>query len=152
MDSAKVNIAPSMTKAKWFRLIGVPLNNGTDLYPNGDTVQTVEPWSPPETWDGLDLGTINRILDAIDRGLVGENGEPTGERYYHAGSAKERAAWRVVQSYAPQKTEKQCREILRQWVNNGVLMVEIYYSKAERKSRSGLRVNAVKKPGTRIDI
>jgi hypothetical protein len=25
MDSAKVNIAPPMAKAKWFRIVGVPL-------------------------------------------------------------------------------------------------------------------------------
>ena len=35
-------------EAKWFRLVGVPLGNGNELYPNGDEVQTVEPWTPPE--------------------------------------------------------------------------------------------------------
>jgi RecA-family ATPase len=55
MDSAKVNIAPPMTKAKWFKLVGVPLGNATELYPNGDEVQTVETWSPPRTWDGSTL-------------------------------------------------------------------------------------------------
>jgi hypothetical protein len=49
IDSAKVNIVPPMTKAKWFRLVSVPLGNATDLYPNGDDVQTVEPWTPPDT-------------------------------------------------------------------------------------------------------
>ena len=48
MDSAKVNIAPPMAKAKWFRLIGVPLGNATELYPNGDIVQTVALGRPPE--------------------------------------------------------------------------------------------------------
>jgi RecA-family ATPase len=37
MDSAKINIAPPMTKAKWFRIVGVPLDNATELYPNGAT-------------------------------------------------------------------------------------------------------------------
>jgi RecA-family ATPase len=50
MDSGKVNIAPPMRKAKWFKLVGVRLDNGTDLYPSGDEVQVVEPWKPPETW------------------------------------------------------------------------------------------------------
>jgi RecA-family ATPase len=49
LDSAKVNIAPGAQKATWFKLLGVRLNNGTDDYPNGDEVQTVEPWSPPDT-------------------------------------------------------------------------------------------------------
>ena len=43
MDSAKVNIAPPATSAKWFRLVGVGLGNGTAEYPHGDEVQTVEP-------------------------------------------------------------------------------------------------------------
>jgi hypothetical protein len=31
-------------RATWFRLIGVSLGNGTDMYPNGDSMQVVEPW------------------------------------------------------------------------------------------------------------
>jgi hypothetical protein len=118
MDSAKVNIAPPMAKARWFRLVGVPLGNGTDLYPNGDEVQTVEPWSPPETWEGLDIATLNRILDTIAAGL------PNGERYSDENAAKTRAAWRAAQQHAAGKTEAQCREMIRQWVKNGVLTTD----------------------------
>jgi RecA-family ATPase len=50
MDSAKVNITPPMAKAKWFRIVGVPIGNATKLYPSGDIVQTVEPWTPPDLW------------------------------------------------------------------------------------------------------
>ena len=46
MDSAKVNITRHLGNAKWFRLIGVRLGNATEMYPNGDEVQTVEPGSP----------------------------------------------------------------------------------------------------------
>jgi len=49
LDSSKVNIAPPATTARWFRLVGVRLGNGTDDYPtNGDEVQTVERWTPPD--------------------------------------------------------------------------------------------------------
>jgi hypothetical protein len=61
LDKAKVNIEPPAAKATWFRLIGVRLGNATEMYPNGDEVQTVEPWSPPETWAGLWAGSINSI-------------------------------------------------------------------------------------------
>ncbi len=47
VDSAKVNIAPPSIEARWFRIVGVPLGNGTDLYPHGDEVPTVEPWNSP---------------------------------------------------------------------------------------------------------
>ena len=38
VDSAKVNIAPPSIEARWFRIVGVPIGNGTDLYPDGDEV------------------------------------------------------------------------------------------------------------------
>ena len=75
MDKGKVNITPPAAHAKWFKLVGVPLGNGTELYPHGDNVQTVEPWTPPDTWADLDADLQNRILDEIDVGL------PNGNRY-----------------------------------------------------------------------
>src|SRR5206468_2093606 len=68
MDAGKVNICPA-GDAKWFRLVGVPLSNGTDLYPHGDEVQTVEVWTPPDTWAGMNHHLLNQILNDIDAGL-----------------------------------------------------------------------------------
>jgi hypothetical protein len=139
MDSAKVNVAPSMAKAKWFFLTGVPLDNGTELYPHGDVVQTVAPWSPPETSAGLDTDLINRILDAIDAGL------PDGQRYTDAPSATTRAAWRVVKQHAPQKSEAQAREIIRTWVKNKMLVSEPWKNPVTRQENTRLRVGG--RPG-----
>jgi hypothetical protein len=147
LDSAKVNIAPRDGEATWFHLVGEPIGNGNDDYPNGDEIQVAEPWLPPELWAGLDYPTINRILDEIDVGVRDENGQPTGERYTHAGAATKRAAWLVVQRFATGKTEEQCRKMVREWVRNGVLIFEEYDSKAERKRAKGLRLNAAKRPG-----
>jgi hypothetical protein len=62
VDRAKVNIARAAGGAKWFRLVGVPLGNATDLYTAGDEVQTAEPWKPPETWADIDKPMANLIL------------------------------------------------------------------------------------------
>jgi hypothetical protein len=145
MDSAKVNITRSTGQAKWFHLVSVQIGNRTDEYPDGDEVQTVEPWTPPMAFDGLDTGTCNRILDAIDTGL------PDGERYSSAPRATTRAAWQAVERHTPGKPESQCREIIRQWLANGLLIVEIYHSKKDRKSVEGLRVDNAKRPGARTD-
>ena len=145
MDKGKVNIVPPARKAQWFKIVGVRLENATELYPNGDEVQTVEPWTPPAAFDGLDTGTCNRILDAIDAGL------PDGERYSSAPRATTRAAWLAVERQTPGKPESQCREIIRQWLANGLLIVEIYHSKKDRKSVEGLRVDNAKRPGARTD-
>jgi AAA domain len=141
MDSGKVNVAPPMRTAKWFRLVGVRLNNGTDLYPNGDEVQAVEPWTPPETWADLDTGLINQILRAIDAGLE------DGTRYTDAPNAKNRAAWKVVLKHATGKTEAQARDIIKTWVKNGVLENREYDNPVSRKPAQGLYLDSTKRPG-----
>jgi hypothetical protein len=139
LDSAKVNIARPSEGATWFHLVGEPIGNGTEDYPSGDEIQVAKPWQPPETWADLDNALLNKILDAIDFGLKDDKGRPTGERYTDASAAKDRAAWRIVQLFALDKTEGQCRAIIRQWVSNGVLVPEPYDSDKDRKPRSGLR-------------
>jgi hypothetical protein len=140
LDPGKVNIAPSAAKARWFRLVGVPLENGTDAYPAGDTVQTVEPWSPPDAFDGLDHATLNTILDVIEKGL------PGGNRYSDAPKAQDRAAWRVILEHAPYKTEVQARAIIRTWRKTGLLLSEQYQDPARREPAKGLRVDSTKRP------
>jgi hypothetical protein len=142
LDSGKVNIAPPAQTAKWFRIIGVPLDNGQGIYPAGDNVQTVEPWQPPSTWDGLNSVLLNRILDEIEAGCP-----PDGtSRYSISRSAKERAAWRAVTRHAPDKNEQQAREIIRIWHQNGVIYAEDYDDPTARKKFQGLRVNHTKRP------
>jgi hypothetical protein len=138
MDSAKVNLVPP-AKAKWFHLVGEPLGNGNDLYPNGDVVQTVEPWTPPDTWADLSHDLINRILDAIDAGME------DGSRFSAASSADKRAAWKVVAEHAPAKSERQARDIINAWVKNDVLVKAEYIEPDQRRPRTGLRVGT--RPG-----
>jgi hypothetical protein len=139
-DPGKVNIAPHATAAKWFRLVSVKIGNGTELYPHGDDVQTVERWEPPDMWKGLPTATLNKILDEIDQGL------PAGRLYSHRGAAVERAAWRVVVKHLD-NTEAQAREIIKTWVKNGVLKIVDYHDEESRKAREGLRVEPAKRPG-----
>ncbi|KRR22638.1 hypothetical protein CQ14_31000 [Bradyrhizobium lablabi] len=140
LDSSKVNIAPPSGEATWFKLVGVGLENGTPDYPNGDEVQTVVPWHPPKTWEGITSAQVNAALDQIEAGL------PNGQRYSDAPKAGERAAWRAVQAHCPDRTEPQCREIVRTWIRNGVLIAEDYHDPIDRKSKKSLRVNHGKRP------
>ena len=141
VDRAKVNIARAAGAAKWFRLLGVSLGNVTELYPAGDEVQTAEPWKPPETWADLPCDLLNQILTTIDAGL------PDGEFYTQGNKTTERSAWLVVEQFAPAKTEEQCREIIRTWIKNGVLVPFDYTSPAARKSVKGLKVDNARRPG-----
>ena len=145
MDKGKVNIVPPARKAQWFKIVGVRLENATELYPNGDEVQTVEPWTPPAAFDGLDTGTCNRILDAIDAGFL------TASGIVQRRAPRPARHGRRSKDTTPGKPESQCREIIRQWLANGLLIVEIYHSKKDRKSVEGLRVDNAKRPGARTD-
>jgi hypothetical protein len=73
--------------------------------------------------------------------------KPNGALRPHS-AAGTRAAWKAVKIHAPDKTEPQCREVIRLWAKNGVLVRDEYYSDADRKKRGGLRVNNAKRPGT----
>jgi hypothetical protein len=139
MDSGKVNLSPA-TNAIWFRLVGVPLHNGTDLYPRGDEVQTIEPWTPPDAWKGLSHFILNRILDDIEAGL------PDGNKFTASPNSGEREAWRVVRKHVPDKTEGQAKEIIKTWVRKGTLIRQGYHNPATRKDVKGLRVDPARRP------
>jgi hypothetical protein len=151
LDAAKVNLVVRSGKATWFRLVGVPIGNGNIFYPNDDTIQVVEPWSPPDAWGGLSNATLNAILDHIDAGVRDEDGQPTGERFSNAPKATDRAVWPVVQRFAPDKTEGQCRTIIHAWLRSGLLFVKPYDSPSQRRERNGLCVDNAKRPGTKTE-
>jgi AAA domain len=141
LDSAKVNILPPMAEARWFKLVGVDIGNGSELYPNGDQVQTVEVWTPPDVFAGLSNLLINQILTIIDAGL------PDQTLYSDAPNAKAGAAWRVIADHCPGgKPERVCRDIIKRWLKSGLLKHEDYYSKKRRETVIGLRVDAAKRP------
>jgi len=146
LDRAKINLAPSGGPAKWFKLVGVALGNGTDLYPSGDEVQTVEPWNPPDTWAEMDDALLNRILSEIDAGM------PDGTFYSAGPKAQTRAAWSVICKFAPQKSEAQAREMIRVWIKNGLLVERDYDNPATRKPAKGLHVDDAKRPGTTCSL
>lgn len=144
LDPAKVNIAARATGATWFKIEGEPIDNGTPDYPNGDTIQVVIPWRPPETWAGLDDVKLNQILTAIDAG------DGNGNFYTDTNSRTDRAAWEVIQRFAPEKSKAQCREIIRAWVRNGVLEDFPYTNPRTRQEVKGFKVINSKRPGTEL--
>ena len=140
MDSGKVNIVPRATEATWFKLVNVAIGNATELYPNGDNVQTVERWTPPDIWRDLPIPTINGILDDIDRGISG------GSRYSAHKNAGARAVWKVVTKHVPQKTEAQAKLVVSAWLKSGLLVEEEYHDEKARKDFLGLKIDNAKRP------
>ena len=140
LDDGKANLAPLCSQARWHRLASVNLGNGNADYPNGDNVQAIETWEPPDTWASLSSDLLNRVLDDIDAGT------PDGERYSDASAAKERAAWQVVQRHASEKTPAQCRQVIKAWRKSGLPFVKEYTSSARREKANGLFVDQSRRP------
>ena len=139
LQRAKANIVRSST-GMWFQLVNVPLGNATEQYPDGDEVQALEPWTPPDAWQDLDAERINLILDRIDAGL------PDGNRYSAEGNAKKRAVWPVITDVMPEKTDAQAREIIKAWLSSNLLTYRDYKNPTESKSAKGLWVDPAKRP------
>jgi hypothetical protein len=117
LDSAKVNIAPPSRKARWFKLVGEALGNGTVERPEGDWIQVIEPWEPPAIAE-VDIPdtAIETILAEIEVGLLDENGVPSGQRYTEGKNARTRAAWKVVQRHVPGASQEACQ----QWIEKQI--------------------------------
>ena len=134
LDLGKANITPKLGDTLWFKLIGVPLNNGTELYPAGDTLQVAEPWSPPDHWD-LIKPLEEAILSKLDLG-------PGNNRRYTASSqaGAKRAAWKVVfDTISDGKlSQGQCQATINDWVAGGALLSCRYRDPIERKHVLGL--------------
>jgi hypothetical protein len=139
LDKAKANLTRAI-KAEWLRLVSVPLGNATALYPDGDDMQAIERWEPPETWAGVEPEALNAILAGFEAGM--------GDQRQYSGKpqATDRAAWRVVQKHCPTKAEAQCREMVKEWIKAGVLFEARYHDPISRKEEWGLYVDHNKRP------
>jgi hypothetical protein len=132
MDKGKVNIVPPARQAMWFKLIGVSIGNSNEMYKHGDEVQVVERWTPPDVMVGITNEQEREILSRIEQGLS------DGSRYTDIGSAKKRAAWKVVVDVVPGINEQQAREIIKVWVRSKVLVSRKYQNLESYKEEEGL--------------
>lgn len=153
IDSGKVNIAPQLRDAKWFQIVGVDLRNRTSLYPSGDNVQTVVPWTPPQALDGVTDDMRQSIVREIEMGVpegtmrkVKGKEQPTkaGSRY----SVHHNSDWRdvctVVHRHVPDKSDKQARQIVNSMIEGRVLIEDAYLDPNTSKEAKGLRIRTIK--------
>jgi hypothetical protein len=64
VGNGKANMAPA-GGPRWLRLVSVSLNNGTNDYPDGDHVQTVETWEPVKGQGNVTAEEAQRIHAAV---------------------------------------------------------------------------------------
>jgi hypothetical protein len=138
LDRAKANIVRAI-KASWYQLVSVPLGNVTELYPEGDEVQALEIWEPPDIQVDPDPDCLRRILDKIDAGM------PDGNRYSNHPNAKKRAAWSIVVAEMPGTVEAQAREIIKNLIDRKIVISRNYEKPKDGREIEGLFV-ATDKP------
>jgi len=143
LDDAKANMAPRAGAASWFHLGRVLIGNETPEYPRGDEVVVIEAWKPASVWDLLTTEDVNEVLDKITEGPGG------GVFYSHTKQSEERWVGRVLIDLK-QVSEAQATEAIRAWLKSGLLVKENYHDPKTRKSRVGLRVADVHRPGTKL--
>jgi hypothetical protein len=143
LDEGRGSMAPPADKARWFELASVNLGNGTDEYPDGDSVQAIAEWEPPSVWKELSPQDCNAVLDIIQAGF-GEGQKFTATR---SGKSFETGRWAgcvLMQHHGLNDT--QAAKVIKTWVSNRVLEEVTYRDPVQRKEVSGLSVNNARRP------
>ena len=134
LDDAKANLAPRAETARWFRLETVPLDNGSQDYPLGDSVAAVAAWKPPSPFRGMTVADCNKALDHIAAGP----GEGMAFTAHRTGRSADRWAGKVLERFGLEDAE--ASRVIATWLKSGVLVEAPYRDAAQRKSRLGVRV------------
>jgi hypothetical protein len=150
-DDAKANQSRVSKTARWFIKDARTLPNGNGIIP-GDDVVTLVPWKPPGLFEGVSFETISLALEMIDRGVLDNDGRPTGHFYtqHSTSTNKERWAGKVVEEILGCDEDK-AKTILKEWVASGVLTPFEYAEQrgggSGPKTKTGLRYDRSKRPG-----
>jgi len=142
-DDAKANMSLITKQARWFEKVSFDLRNGNGLV-ESDQVGVLKPWSPPGLLDSVSMATIHAILDTINRGVLAEDGRPTGELYGAHGNSSTWAGDVIMDATGCDKGK--AKKILERWMEEGCL-VEVQYKNGNRKERAGLKCDPAKRPG-----
>jgi len=137
LDDAKANLAPPSEKARWFKLQSVALNNGLPNTPwhEGDNVQAIEIWEPPETWTHS-VAELNHCLDQIAKGPG--KGQLYSTRRSGAGGGSRWCGTPLMETLEVE--EGRAAKMVKTWLANKVLEEREYTDPVQRKSRQGVFV------------
>jgi hypothetical protein len=121
LDDAKANLGPTNSESTWYRKVGVEL-------PNGDEVGVLVPHQFESTHDRLSVHTLE-ILKRIDERW--RDGNP----FSASRQSPRYAVPMMVQSFG--LSRKDARNLLADWIANGLVVSEPYDTHAKAQ---GLRV------------
>jgi hypothetical protein len=100
-----------------------------------DTTPTITPAEIPALF--LAATSVLRLINA---------GTSDGRRFSAAPQAKERAAWRLVQTAVPSLPDKAAQEVIHSWLQAKVLETRSYRDPIDRRNYPGLFVTLLEGP------
>jgi hypothetical protein len=113
ISGSKENYAPPPDKATWFRLTSVPLNNGTDDYPNGDEIGVATTWECRPMFEGMDFNQLKAVFDALRTTIHGPSKQ--GKHTLWAGQP-------LID--IGKRSDREASKIVKAWIDSGVLVEE----------------------------
>lgn len=142
-DDAKANMSRPLAQAEWYERHSQAIGNGDGPLVPGDEVGVLEPWSPPDPFDGLSTSAARIALQTI------QNGFEDGQRYTLKKSrGTKRWAGDVVIDAGADVSEVSAKAILKTWVQRGMIFEDQVRNPKTRKEENGVFVNMELMPGT----
>jgi len=146
-DDGKANYSRK-GEVRWFEKVSRDVGNATAFLP-GDEVGVLLSWKPPDEMEGITVADLNAALDVIDKGLMDERGNATGQHYAPRASGADSKRW---VGHALEKllgcSNKAAKKLTGKWIKNGTLDVFDYFDPVLRKDRKGVRSVLTKRPGS----
>jgi AAA domain len=117
VENGKANLAPPPEGKDWYRIVGVPLGNGSEIAPEGDNVGVVVKWQWPDPLDGVTGADFELAAAAIRAG-----------RWRESPQAKDWVGWPIAKvlglNLHGSKSEKaKVTGLLKVWIGHGNLVV-----------------------------
>ncbi len=125
----KHNRAPA-EKADWYRLESIDLGNGADDHP-GDNIAVVVPWTLPDAFDGIKESDLYAVQWLVSRGSYRAN----AQAHEWVGHAVAKALGLEVE-----RDKARINRLIKTWIANGVLLVELRKEPKTSKSRQYIAV------------
>lgn len=148
-DDAKANLTLITKIARWFEKRSHPVPNAGDGEP-ADEVGVLIPWRAPSAFDEMTDAQANAILDKIDKGVLDEDGQKTGDYFLAGVQGRKPKNWvgDVIQAHLG-CTDKDARTIINKWISNKVIttFTAITPSGKGHAIDNNVRVNNANRPG-----
>jgi hypothetical protein len=141
MDGAKSNYAP-IDETEWFERQEITLDNAGAPEEPADRVAVAWPWEPPSIWEH-DPSVLRSVLDVIDKG-------PSPGVLYspsRRGKANDRWVGNVLIADL-NLSDEQAKQMIKAWLDSGLLISALYHDHGQRKEVPGVRVDFSKTPSS----